>query len=643
MSNSISKNSKQRQLACLYTKHKTQKRKIWRDGRLVLKTKSFKAVLHDADPPLGSGDPSLGECEIAAGQLQAILQQYCHGKNNDKNNNNNDTRTTTSTTTTLETERYLIEIEGPWTNNTVSLSTHPSAVLPIRKRSSKGMKKLLTSKFQKPKVYVPPPPGNQNTSRAVQVLGKRRRPLQPGELVARHYGCGSLGGDGGEGGNNNSVVGDTTSSSRGGFVEDRRNSYNQQDQRRESRHQQHRSSHSQIVETNGAKSPPLRSDLKRYDQQQQQPQPQRSLPHEQQPVDRMQSSFQTPEERDSLFLSGKAAGCPDVVRPISRNNAQRQRNRKHSNTSGFVQNEFDSARYYGIEGEEEEDEEKLTASSQAPLVAVAALPQLSSHAATLADVKKGKQRQNNENNNHIHKDPGNNRRNSTIIEAPSEGTIQTMDNNSIHQEEEERPGEQQNLRHGNQNHCLSFSSSLTTLNTHDNRISNNINNNDSRSISKVPLVEQQSKQPNNNKVESCQANWERHLEKVQEEDEEESESEEDNEYSENDDDAPSAFRLKPIKSFTTDAYNNNNTRVAAAAAMPSGNHLLTLFGAGAAGKQAYRNADEKPNESDDDVENDKQNNDEKERGNGSSISGFYLPAAATSSEESCDEDDGDEE
>jgi hypothetical protein len=260
--------------------------------------------------------------------------------------------------------------------------------------------------------------------------------------------------------------------------------------------------------------------------------------------------------------------------------------------------------------------------------------------------------QNDNKNNHIHKDPCNNRRNSTTSEVLDEGTIQTMDN--IHQEGEKRLGKQQN-----QNHYQSFPSSLKTLNRHskyenDNKISNNINN-DSRSISKVHLVEQQSKL--NNKVELCLADRDRHLEKVQEEDEEESESEDD-EFSENDDDAPSSFRLKPIKSFT-DA--NKNTRAPAMPCSVSGNHLLTLFGAGA-NKQAYRNTDnaamisennfdKKIDESDDDVKNDKRKNDEKEgkegkdkqRGNGSSISGFYLTAAATSSEESSDEDDGDEE
>ena len=86
--------------ACLFTKHKTQKRKVWNDGRLVLT--SSRATLYDADPPPGSGDPILGECEITPNQLQTILIRLQHDTANNVNS---------PQATTLEMERYLIEVE----------------------------------------------------------------------------------------------------------------------------------------------------------------------------------------------------------------------------------------------------------------------------------------------------------------------------------------------------------------------------------------------------------------------------------------------------------------------------------------------------------------------------------------------------
>lgn len=49
------------------------------------------------------------------------------------------------------------------------------------------MQKLMQRKFQRPARYVPPPP-HARPDRLQAVLGKRRRPLQPGELERMHYG-----------------------------------------------------------------------------------------------------------------------------------------------------------------------------------------------------------------------------------------------------------------------------------------------------------------------------------------------------------------------------------------------------------------------------------------------------------------------
>jgi hypothetical protein len=168
-----SANANASQFCCLYTKHKTRKKKIWQDGRLVLQ--SFKGVLHDANPAPGSGDPALDECELTATQRGALMR---------------------TSETRLETGHFLIQVEGPWVTPLQTSSSN----LPARNKNkaqskstststsiSTSMQKLLSRKFQKPTAYVPPPP-NARPSRLQMALGKRRRPLQPGELERQHYG-----------------------------------------------------------------------------------------------------------------------------------------------------------------------------------------------------------------------------------------------------------------------------------------------------------------------------------------------------------------------------------------------------------------------------------------------------------------------
>ena len=180
-------------MSCLFTKHKTQKRKVWNDGRLVLI--SSKAILYDADPPPGSNDPILGECEISNIQMQNILA---------------------AATTTLEMERYLVEVEGPWSSSSSSSSLLSQNAPPVvvasasasarnRRRPkavSSSMNKLMTSsKFKTPKPYIPPRSSVRPDNKIIQILGKRQRPLQPGELVAMHHGGGGNGnGNGNDGG-----------------------------------------------------------------------------------------------------------------------------------------------------------------------------------------------------------------------------------------------------------------------------------------------------------------------------------------------------------------------------------------------------------------------------------------------------------
>jgi hypothetical protein len=160
----------QQQFSCLYTKHKTQKRKIWQDGRLILK--GCLAVLHDANPPAGSGDPALCQCELTRPQINHIRSNLHEGN--------------------LETEKFLIDVEGAWTRVSSGANLQPTARPPVGAVST-SMKKVLTKKYRKPGAYVPPHPmqraqQEQQQHQQSSLLGKRRQPLQPGELQRRHYG-----------------------------------------------------------------------------------------------------------------------------------------------------------------------------------------------------------------------------------------------------------------------------------------------------------------------------------------------------------------------------------------------------------------------------------------------------------------------
>lgn len=144
---------------CLYTKQKTQKRKIWHDGRVLIK--GSRAVLHNAVVLVGSDDPSIDECEMSRVGVSALLS----GKATD-----------------LEMANHLVTIEGPWVpeNGSHKEAENASNVM------SASMQKVLTRKFQKPATRIPPPPSSSSGSAG---FPKRRRiPLQPGELQRRYYG-----------------------------------------------------------------------------------------------------------------------------------------------------------------------------------------------------------------------------------------------------------------------------------------------------------------------------------------------------------------------------------------------------------------------------------------------------------------------
>lgn len=154
----------QQQFSCVYTTQLTQKRKRWHDGRLIVR--SGRAILHDADPGVGTGDPILDTIELLGHQHDSILKQQ---------------------EARLQTEKHIIEIQGTWISaNMIRAGATGSTLKPLR---SNGMNKVLANKFRKVTVGECIPAPRVTNSQLHQPAWRRRnRPLQPGELQQRHLG-----------------------------------------------------------------------------------------------------------------------------------------------------------------------------------------------------------------------------------------------------------------------------------------------------------------------------------------------------------------------------------------------------------------------------------------------------------------------
>ena len=94
----------------------------------------------------------------------------------------------------VEMERYLIEIEGLWCDNTnlalISKNSNfggnfTSNTKPVR---SQGMQKLLSNKFRKPTTSHVPRHPEERRREQEEKLTNRSRPLQPGDLDRRYHG-----------------------------------------------------------------------------------------------------------------------------------------------------------------------------------------------------------------------------------------------------------------------------------------------------------------------------------------------------------------------------------------------------------------------------------------------------------------------
>ena len=156
----------QQQFACLYTKQKTQKRKVWNDGRLVPRS-GGSWVLYDANPPLGSTDAPLDQCEVVTNTTPFIPG------------------------TLLEMEKHLVTVEGPWMKTTrpyLLTTTNATAITAPAPSHSQAMRKIMQRKFQRPPRHIPPPPCSANPNQLQPPYKRLRRPLQPGELQQQYYG-----------------------------------------------------------------------------------------------------------------------------------------------------------------------------------------------------------------------------------------------------------------------------------------------------------------------------------------------------------------------------------------------------------------------------------------------------------------------
>ena len=308
--------------ACMYTKHKTQKRKVWNDGRLIIT--SSKGVLYDANPLMGSNDPILGECEITA-SFQAFLMRY----------QEHDAATSFNVheTVTLEMERYFVEIEGPWKKPS---SSHATVTLPRPKLSS-SMNKLMTSKFKKPKLYVPP--RTNPLSREEQVLGKRNRSLQSGEFINRYHGSAMNGESDRQGRHGTQYCQNQKSTGEIQFHNDRNITHHRGD----------------AITNNHSNQIPIQTSKSHNNflyssrnQNQENHQQQRHPTHDQSIVGKKSNSLTS-----SSFLGGNNRS----VRMFegSMNFSQVKSYPSKMNDNGFSRNEFDSTDFYGSEEEEEEE------------------------------------------------------------------------------------------------------------------------------------------------------------------------------------------------------------------------------------------------------------------------------------------------
>lgn len=200
---SESRNNNVQQYRVLYTNQKTKKRKLWKDGKLTYNNAGKKCRLYEACPLPGTvGGGVVDEIDLCGQQVvvEAGMDE-------------------------LESEKYLIRIEGPWNDqvdgrNGSIVMSHPnsggrpsggmgmmaggsnalgsaaSSTANSTVVRSDGMKKLLSNKYRMPPKVMPLHPedrrrrDNSLVGRGgnAPISGKKMPPLQPGELERRYFG-----------------------------------------------------------------------------------------------------------------------------------------------------------------------------------------------------------------------------------------------------------------------------------------------------------------------------------------------------------------------------------------------------------------------------------------------------------------------
>lgn len=205
------------QYRVLYTNQKTKKRKLWKDGKLIFQNAGKKCRLYEAYPLPGTvgGGVIIDELDLCGQQVVGDE---------------------------LESEKYLIRIEGPWndevdgrsgsigniTNSCASTlqskhsgggggstsggmgimagsstlgsaTTTTSSATASTVMRSNGMKKLLSKKYRMPPKVMPLHPEERRRRDNSLIRGgsacnqREMPPLQPGELERRYYGEGGRG------------------------------------------------------------------------------------------------------------------------------------------------------------------------------------------------------------------------------------------------------------------------------------------------------------------------------------------------------------------------------------------------------------------------------------------------------------------
>jgi len=190
---------------CLYTKHKTQKRKKWNDGKLTVHRSGLIHLYGSTGTTIitsNNTNMTLDTLAITIDQVQLIFK---------------------GNITELEMDKHLIEIEGEWNNNTSSSSSGSGSGSTttiaattstssmdggnrlLKRKNTNGMQKILNNKFKKPAKYIPQPTNNANSNAnsnsSANAMNQRKRPLQPGEYMRQFHGNGHINNN--NNGNNN--------------------------------------------------------------------------------------------------------------------------------------------------------------------------------------------------------------------------------------------------------------------------------------------------------------------------------------------------------------------------------------------------------------------------------------------------------